>query len=91
MMEDIDIGSVMGTAETIYELVKTLPEEQANLVLVFTQLIQQRSLPVSTALMGKNHEHWSNLVAELSGAWPDFPTVEELRASFAQDAVRETL
>lgn len=91
MMEDIDIGSVMGTAETIYELVKTLPEEQANLVLVFTQLIQQRSLPVSTALMGKNHERWSNLVAELSGAWPDFPTAEELRASFDQDAVRETL
>ena len=31
----------MDTAETIYELVKTMPEEQANLVLKFTQFIQQ--------------------------------------------------
>ena len=81
----------MSTAEAIYELVKTLPEDQANLVLIFTQFVQQRSFPVSTSLMEKDHQHWSNLVAELSGAWPDFPTAEELRASFDQDAVRETL
>lgn len=33
----------MSTAEAIYELVKTLPEEQANLVLKFTQFVQQQS------------------------------------------------
>lgn len=32
----------MSTAETIYELVKTLPEDQASLVLVFTQFVQQK-------------------------------------------------
>lgn len=32
----------MSTADTIYELVKTLPEEQANLVLKFTQFVQQQ-------------------------------------------------
>ncbi len=32
----------MSTAETIYELVKTLPEEKASLVLVFTQFVQQQ-------------------------------------------------
>jgi hypothetical protein len=32
----------MSTAEIIYELVKTLPEEQANLVLMFTQFVQQQ-------------------------------------------------
>jgi len=32
----------MSTAETIYELVKTLPEGQANLVLKFTQFVQQQ-------------------------------------------------
>lgn len=32
----------MGTAEVIYELVKTLPEEQAGLVLVFTQFVRQQ-------------------------------------------------
>ena len=33
----------MSTADTIYELGKTLPEEQANLVLKFTQFVQQQS------------------------------------------------
>lgn len=32
----------MSTAETIYELVKTLPEDQASLVLVFTQFVHQQ-------------------------------------------------
>ena len=32
----------MSTTETIYELVKTLPEEQAHLVLKFTQFVQQQ-------------------------------------------------
>lgn len=34
--------SAMSTAEAIYELVKTLPEEKANLVLIFTQFVQQQ-------------------------------------------------
>jgi hypothetical protein len=33
----------MSTAETIYELVKTLPEDQANLVLVFAEFVHQRT------------------------------------------------
>lgn len=32
----------MSTAETIYELVKALPEDQANLVLIFTQFVQRQ-------------------------------------------------
>ena len=43
----------MNTADTIYELVKTLPEEQASLVLIFTQFIQQQSTEVSTQMMPK--------------------------------------
>lgn len=34
--------NAMSTAETIYELVKALPEEKANLVLIFTQFVQQQ-------------------------------------------------
>ena len=34
--------SSMDTAETIYELVRAMPEEQANLVLQFTQFVQQQ-------------------------------------------------
>ncbi len=33
----------MSTAENIYELVKMLPEEEANLVLVFAEFIHQRA------------------------------------------------
>jgi hypothetical protein len=32
----------MSTADTLYELVQTLPEEQANLVLRFAEFLQQR-------------------------------------------------
>ncbi|MET0030775.1 MAG: hypothetical protein ABWU14_04705 [Limnospira maxima] len=38
----------MSTAENIYELVKTLPEEDASLVLVFAEFIQQRALASSS-------------------------------------------
>jgi hypothetical protein len=33
----------MSTADTIYALVKTLPEDQADLILVFTEFVCQRS------------------------------------------------
>jgi Protein of unknown function (DUF2281) len=33
----------MNTADTIYELVKTLPDEQANAVLVFAEFVQKRT------------------------------------------------
>lgn len=39
----------MSTAETIYELVKTLPEDQANLVLVFAEFVRQRTPPVTNS------------------------------------------
>lgn len=82
----------MSTADTIYELVKTLPEEQANLVLKFTQFIQQESLqPYSAADVStpEKLQSWRMLVQELSGAWADFPSAEELRASLGRDLARE--
>ncbi|WP_035990346.1 hypothetical protein [Leptolyngbya sp. KIOST-1] len=43
----------MSTAETIYELVKTLPEDQADLVLAFTRFVQQQGeKPVSSPVPG---------------------------------------
>lgn len=33
----------MSTAESIYELVKTLPEEEASLVLEFVEFVRQRT------------------------------------------------
>jgi len=69
----------MSTAETIYELVKTLPEEQANLVLMFTQFVrQQTSQPQGTTpfVATADLSAWSTLVHDLSGAWADFPEPE---------------
>lgn len=61
--------NAMSTAETIYELVKALPEEKANLVLIFTQFVQQQQesfpspIPAGT-LTGLRG------IAKPSGNWP---------------------
>ena len=39
----------MNTAETIYELVKTLPEDKANVVLAFAEFICQRPQPTESS------------------------------------------
>lgn len=39
----------MNTAETIYELVKTLPEDKANVVLAFAEFICQRPQPTASS------------------------------------------
>jgi hypothetical protein len=36
-------------------------------------------------------ETWPESVKELTGAWPEFPSAEELRQSHGEDAVREFL
>jgi hypothetical protein len=84
----------MNTAETIYELVKALPEGQANLVLIFTQFVQQQAsqppeMPGATS--AEDLSAWSTLVHELSGTWSDFPTPDVLRSDRGQDVARETL
>jgi hypothetical protein len=83
----------MSTADKAYELVKTFSEEQAQLVLKFAQLIQQRgrqSNAVSEGQASEDIQSWQELVQELSGAWPDFPSAEELRANLGQDLTRES-
>jgi hypothetical protein len=37
------------------------------------------------------HPQWPESVRALVGAWPDFPTAEELRKGCGQDIVREPL
>lgn len=32
---------------------------------------------------------WQAIINETAGAWPDFPTLEEIRSSMGQDAPRE--
>lgn len=33
---------------------------------------------------------WRHTVSSLSGAWPDYPDIEQLRANTIQDSPRET-
>jgi hypothetical protein len=36
------------------------------------------------------HPHWPDSVRALAGAWPDFPSAEELRAGSGEDVARES-
>jgi hypothetical protein len=37
------------------------------------------------------HKEWPQEILDLAGAWPDFPTLEEIRAFNADDVPREAL
>jgi hypothetical protein len=83
----------MSTADKVYELVKTFSEEQAQLVLKIAQLVHRRghqSKMYSEEQSSEDIQSWHTLVQELSGAWADFPSAEELRNNLGQDLVRES-
>ncbi len=83
----------MSTADKIYELVKTLSEEQAQLVLKFVRVVQQRGHQlkgISENQALEDIQSWHTLVQKLSGACPDLPSAEELRTDLGQDVTRES-
>jgi len=85
---------MMSTAEQIYELVKSMPEQESRLVLQFAQFVQYQEEQIhglSSMTTIEDLQSWRQLVGKLSGAWPDFPTAEELRGVLTQDVGRETL
>ena len=82
----------MAIAEQIYELVKSLPQEQASEVLTFVEFIRTKYL----SDLQPNYTHtsltWPELVLALSGAWQDdFPNLEDIRTNPTQDILRENL
>ena len=46
---------------------------------------------VASLVRERTQKVWPQAVADLAGAWPDFPTVEQLRKKHASDLRRETL
>lgn len=46
---------------------------------------------IASALREKTHATWPQAVLDLEGAWPDFPSLQELRRASARDARREKL
>ena len=48
-----------------------------------------RSKWVANLIREKLQSDWPESVTELAGAWKDFPSAEEIRASIGQDGARE--
>ena len=46
---------------------------------------------VASLIREKTEDSWPQAVLDLAGAWPDFPTTEELRANPRPDSPREPL
>ena len=46
---------------------------------------------VAEAVRERVRSEWPRTIAALAGAWPDFPTAEELRKGRATNAAREKL
>ncbi len=55
--------------------------------------IENRSLSqwISSLIKDKVNDKWPNQIAEMSGQWEEFPSLEELRSEQGEDAGREEL
>nr|WP_290226608.1 DUF2281 domain-containing protein [Trichocoleus desertorum] len=81
----------MTIAEQIYELVKSLPQDQASKILTFAEFVQAKYLKASQTATAVDSASWSELVSSLAGTWQeDFPTLEDIRAEAGQDVPRES-
>jgi hypothetical protein len=82
----------MTLAEQIYELVKTLPPDQASEVLTFAEFIRAKNSNEFPSPASVNQMPWSDFIYSLAGAWgQDFPSLEEIREELGQDIQRERL
>ena len=81
----------MAIAEQIYELVKSLPEQQAIEVLTFIEFIREKRSGENKSTTTDTSENWPDLVHTLAGAWQDdFPNLEDIRTNLGQDILRES-
>ena len=82
----------MTIAEQIYELVKTLPQDKAEEILNFAELICSKNLNSNQLVNNSANLSWKELVYSLAGTWKDdFPSLEEIRSEAGQDILRESL
>lgn len=81
----------MAIAEQIYELVKSLPEQQAIEVLTFIEFIREKRSGENKSTTTDTSENWPDLVHTLAGTWQDdFPNLEDIRTNLGQDILRES-
>ena len=46
---------------------------------------------IAQLIQDKVADEWPQFVAELAGAWDDFPTIDNLRSHLGEDVERESL
>lgn len=46
---------------------------------------------IADAIRQRAKKEWPRAVLELAGAWPDFPSLEEIRKSYGEDVPRKKL
>jgi hypothetical protein len=82
----------MTIADQIYELVKSLPQDQASKILSFAKFIRAKYLNTSQPIDTATSVPWVELVYSLAGSWgEDFPSLEDIRANQGRDIPREKL
>ncbi|BAY19435.1 hypothetical protein NIES21_52970 [Anabaenopsis circularis NIES-21] len=82
----------MTIAEQIYELVKSLPQDQASEILSFAESIRDQYLNANQPSNTVTSQQWTELVYSLAGSWEqDFPSLEDIRSNSGQDILREIL
>jgi hypothetical protein len=80
----------MTVAEQIYTVVQSLSDEQASEVLSFAQQLKQCDTRSETPEEKEQRlARWREKVYALAGAFPDFPSLEEIRAGYGEDVPRE--
>lgn len=85
--------------ENIVDRLRRLSVPELQQVLTFASFLNwQNSQSASSSNGNSNSEglddreaEWQAIVNECSGAWPDFPSAEEIRATMGADIPREEL
>lgn len=76
--------------ETIVSKLRRLSVSKLQIILEFVSFLDWQESQINTETYSQQQQSdWSALVKECAGAWPDFPTSEEIRADAGQDSPRE--
>lgn len=76
--------------ETIVTKLKRLSTSKLQIILEFVNFLDwQESQKETAAKKLERQTHWQAIINDCAGAWPDFPTAEEIRSNMGQDIARE--
>ena len=75
--------------ETIVSKLQRLSITKLQIILEFVNFLDWQESRAATYSQ-EQKSAWSTLVKECAGAWPDFPTSEEIRENMGQDLPRES-